>query len=124
MRLPFYREEATISAATSRLRRQCSTGRRSSRLPRGGGGSENPPPFWANGKPAQGVSGSPSPRVSRRCGSPMALLRVPDSATAIALTADQLAAPVSTVTAMAPIPSALGRLSNSVIALSKKTPLR
>ena len=77
---------------------------------------ENPPPFWAMESllkeyPISKPEGLALMRLAE------ALLRVPDSATAIALTADQLGRANFDGTG----DGAMARLSNSVIALSKKT---
>jgi len=77
---------------------------------------ENPPPFWAMESllkeyPISKPEGLALMRLAE------ALLRVPDSATAIALTADQLGRASFDGSG----DGALARLSNSVIALSKKT---
>ena len=81
---------------------------------------ENPPPFWAMESllkeyPISKPEGLALMRLAE------ALLRVPDSATAIALTADQLGRASFDGNSDGANSSALGRLSNSVIALSKKT---
>lgn len=77
---------------------------------------DNPPPFWAMESllkeyPISRPEGLALMRLAE------ALLRVPDSATAIALTADQL----GRASFEGAGDSALARLSNSVIALSKRT---
>ena len=77
---------------------------------------DNPPPFWAMESllkeyPISKPEGLALMRLAE------ALLRVPDSATAIALTADQLGRANFDGTG----DGMLSRLSNSVIALSKKT---
>ncbi len=77
---------------------------------------ENPPPFWAMESllkeyPISKPEGLALMRLAE------ALLRVPDSATAIALTADQLSRANFDGTG----DGAMARLSNSVISLSKKT---
>ena len=77
---------------------------------------ENPPPFWAMESllkeyPISKPEGLALMRLAE------ALLRVPDSATAIALTADQLGRANFDGTG----DGAMARLSNSVIARSKKT---
>jgi RHH-type transcriptional regulator, proline utilization regulon repressor / proline dehydrogenase / delta 1-pyrroline-5-carboxylate dehydrogenase len=76
----------------------------------------DPPPFWAmetllKEYPISKPEGLALMRLAE------ALLRVPDSATAIELTADQL----SRANFDGASDSSLGRLSNTVIALSKKT---
>lgn len=76
----------------------------------------DPPPFWAmetllKEYPISKPEGLALMRLAE------ALLRVPDSATAIELTADQL----SRANFDASSDSTLGRLSNTVIALSKRT---
>jgi RHH-type transcriptional regulator, proline utilization regulon repressor / proline dehydrogenase / delta 1-pyrroline-5-carboxylate dehydrogenase len=76
----------------------------------------DPPPFWAMESllkeyPISKPEGLALMRLAE------ALLRVPDSATAIELTADQL----SRANFDAASDSSLGRLSNAVIALSKRT---
>ncbi|MGL4231011.1 MAG: bifunctional proline dehydrogenase/L-glutamate gamma-semialdehyde dehydrogenase, partial [Casimicrobium sp.] len=76
----------------------------------------DPPPFWAMESllkeyPISKPEGLALMRLAE------ALLRVPDSATAIELTADQL----SRANFDGASDSSLGRLSNTVIALSKKT---
>jgi len=81
---------------------------------------ENPPPFWAMESllkeyPISKPEGLALMRLAE------ALLRVPDSATAIALTADQLGRASFDGNSDGAHSSALGRLSSSVIALSKKT---
>jgi len=81
---------------------------------------ENPPPFWAMESllkeyPISKPEGLALMRLAE------ALLRVPDSATAIALTADQLGRASFDGNGDGASSSALGRLSSSVIALSKKT---
>ena len=77
---------------------------------------DNPPPFWAMESllkeyPISKPEGLALMRLAE------ALLRVPDSATAIALTADQLGRANFDGTG----DGVMARLSNSVIALSKKT---
>ena len=77
---------------------------------------DNPPPFWAMESllkeyPISKPEGLALMRLAE------ALLRVPDSATAIALTADQLGRADFDGTG----DGVMSRLSNSVIALSKKT---
>mgnify|MGYP000179100656 FL=1 len=77
---------------------------------------DNPPPFWAMESllkeyPISKPEGLALMRLAE------ALLRVPDSATAIALTADQLGRADFEGTG----DGMMARLSNSVIALSKKT---
>ena len=77
---------------------------------------DNPPPFWAMESllkeyPISKPEGLALMRLAE------ALLRVPDSATAIALTADQLGRANFDGTG----DGMMSRLSNSVIALSKKT---
>ena len=77
---------------------------------------DNPPPFWAMESllkeyPISKPEGLALMRLAE------ALLRVPDSATAIALTADQLGRANFDGTG----DGMMARLSNSVIALSKKT---
>lgn len=77
---------------------------------------DNPPPFWAMESllkeyPISKPEGLALMRLAE------ALLRVPDSATAIALTADQLGRANFEGTG----DGVMARLSNSVIALSKKT---
>ena len=77
---------------------------------------ENPPPFWAMESllkeyPISKPEGLALMRLAE------ALLRVPDSATAIALTADQLGRANFDGSG----DGVMARLSNSVIALSKKT---
>ncbi len=77
---------------------------------------DNPPPFWAMESllkeyPISKPEGLALMRLAE------ALLRVPDSATAIALTADQLGRADFDGTG----DGMMSRLSNSVIALSKKT---
>ena len=77
---------------------------------------DNPPPFWAMESllkeyPISKPEGLALMRLAE------ALLRVPDSATAIALTADQLGRANFDSSG----DGAMARLSNSVIALSKKT---
>ena len=77
---------------------------------------DNPPPFWAMESllkeyPISKPEGLALMRLAE------ALLRVPDSATAIALTADQLGRAEFDGTG----DGMMSRLSNSVIALSKKT---
>ncbi len=77
---------------------------------------DNPPPFWAMESllkeyPISKPEGLALMRLAE------ALLRVPDSATAIALTADQLGRADFAGTG----DGVMSRLSNSVIALSKKT---
>ncbi|MBS0312688.1 MAG: bifunctional proline dehydrogenase/L-glutamate gamma-semialdehyde dehydrogenase PutA [Proteobacteria bacterium] len=80
----------------------------------------DPPPFWAMESllkeyPISKPEGLALMRLAE------ALLRVPDSATAIALTSDQLGRAQFDGSAEGAQSSALARLSNSVIALSKKT---
>ena len=123
MRLPFpYREEATIvrrnveaAAAALDWPQVIETAR-----PWVAAVRENPPPFWAMESllkeyPIAKPEGLALMRLAE------ALLRVPDSATAIALTADQLGRASFDGNSDGAHSSALGRLSNSVIALSKKT---
>ena len=81
---------------------------------------DNPPPFWAMESllkeyPISKPEGLALMRLAE------ALLRVPDSATAIALTADQLGRANFDGTGDGTNLGVLARLSNSVIALSKKT---
>ena len=81
---------------------------------------DHPPPFWAMESllkeyPISKPEGLALMRLAE------ALLRVPDSATAIALTADQLGRANFDGSANNPNSGVMARLSNSVIALSKRT---